>query len=296
VIRRAASWFGVVTALSWGWALLSELVLRPRLVSALQGDLQYLVTALPFLVMPLLGTWVWRRLQGEASAPNPDAMRFDGTLIAAWVGPVVLVWVAAGIAHVAGWATIDLGGAGIVARLAATQGQAVADAAATGLAESVLPHPVLVSIDALVMGVLIATLRWPEEMGWRGVLLRELAPLGFWNAALLTAILWGVWRIPLFLVGGFFPGHDVLAAVVVVAVSLPLGALLAWVRVAAGSVWASALAAGVMAVLGPFHEVILVGGDPLVVSPMGVAGGVAALIPVLVLFARRPRGPREVPA
>jgi len=50
-----------------------------------------------------------------------------------------------------------------------------------------------------------------------------------------------------------------------------------WVRASAGTVWAAALAAGMLAVLGRFHEVGYSDGDPFRIGVLGVSGGLAAL-------------------
>lgn len=46
-----------------------------------------------------------------------------------------------------------------------------------------------------------------EELGWRGFLLPVLMPLGKLPAYLLLGIIWGLWHMPLVLVGFNYPGH-----------------------------------------------------------------------------------------
>src|SRR3989339_531621 len=40
-----------------------------------------------------------------------------------------------------------------------------------------------------------------EEIGWRGLLLHEWKHLGFWKCSLLTGVIWGLWHLPLILLG-----------------------------------------------------------------------------------------------
>jgi membrane protease YdiL (CAAX protease family) len=35
-----------------------------------------------------------------------------------------------------------------------------------------------------------------EEIGWRGLLYKELLPLGFWSCSLVTGVLWALWHVP----------------------------------------------------------------------------------------------------
>lgn len=46
-----------------------------------------------------------------------------------------------------------------------------------------------------------------EELGWRGFLLFKLLPLGKWKAYSLLAIIWGLWHLPLIIVGFMYPGY-----------------------------------------------------------------------------------------
>ena len=63
-----------------------------------------------------------------------------------------------------------------------------------------------------------------EELGWRGYLLPKLMPLGKPRAYLLLGIAWGLWHLPLLLLGFTYPGRHPLAAVLAfVALTTALG-------------------------------------------------------------------------
>lgn len=83
-----------------------------------------------------------------------------------------------------------------------------------------------------------------EELGWRGLLVPELAKLtGFRNTALLSGAIWTAWHMPLVILGGYNGGPTPLAfsiacfAIMVMGVSV----FMAWLRLHAGSVWPCAL-------------------------------------------------------
>ena len=79
-----------------------------------------------------------------------------------------------------------------------------------------------------------------------------------------------------------------------VAASVPQGVLLIWLARRAKTVWAPAIAQGVLTAIGPFNELVSVGGDPVLTSPVGAAGGVAALLIVAVVWGvERSRAPRS---
>lgn len=287
LLRRAGAWLALCFAWSWGAAAVVYFTGLPV------DGYWSLALAVPFLVGPLVASLVWKRLVvREPIASLDTSLRFDGMVVLAWLTPVAIVWASALVAHLFGWGTFDLTGGPIVERVLALRGEDAAAKVQEGLAASSVPYAVLASFQALIVGLFFYTpLAFAEEIGWRGVLLRELRPLGFWTAALGIGVVWGLWHVPLVLLLGYFPDAPVQGTLVLVGASIPLGALLAWVREASGTVWAAALAHGVLTALGGFHELVLSGGAPQVVGITGVAGGIVLLALALVLFARFPAGP-----
>lgn len=53
-----------------------------------------------------------------------------------------------------------------------------------------------------------------EELGWRGYLLPKLMPLGKVWAYLISGVIWGLWHLPLLLIGFTYPGANTLLAVI----------------------------------------------------------------------------------
>lgn len=76
-----------------------------------------------------------------------------------------------------------------------------------------LPMAPMVSacIAALAGGIVTLLPTFAEELGFRGFLQRELEPLGFWTASLVTSLAWALWHLPVTLdtskLVGSFPLH-----------------------------------------------------------------------------------------
>jgi len=83
-----------------------------------------------------------------------------------------------------------------------------------------------------------------EEIGWRGLLVPELARVtSFTNTALISGIVWAAWHMPLILLADY-NNHGVSVAysaacffVMIVATSFPF----AWLRLKSGSLWVAVL-------------------------------------------------------
>jgi membrane protease YdiL (CAAX protease family) len=287
MLRRSVAWLALTFV--WSWSVAGLFVVSGRPVEGYWS----LALAVPFLVGPLVASLLWKRFVVHEPLSSLDTtVAFNGAVVLAWIGPALVVWASLGLVHLLGWGSVDVTGGAVVTRMEVLRGAEVAAQARSQIQEGGAPYLVLQTINALIVGLFYySPLAFAEEIGWRGVLLRELRPLGFWPAAVLIGLAWGVWHLPLVLLGGYFPDAPVQGALVLVGASIPLGALLAWLREAGGTVWAAAVAHGVLTAFGSFYELVLPAGEPQLVGVMGVAGGIVLLGIALALFLRFPSGP-----
>lgn len=82
-----------------------------------------------------------------------------------------------------------------------------------------------------------------EEIGWRGVLVPNLARIsGFATTALLPGAIWAVWHYPDILLFGYNADTEIAFALCCFSISLiGLGIFLTWLRLASNSVWPAIL-------------------------------------------------------
>ena len=128
--------------------------------------------------------------------------------------------------------------AGLVYGLVWLLGLGAVDTSALG---AKLGPSLLKTLTVGVLGALLLALG--EEIGWRGLLVPQLARLHpFGRAALISGVIWGVWHVPLIIGGGYSSAAPAWYAVacfmfLVVGVSFPF----AWLRLVSGSIWPVAL-------------------------------------------------------
>jgi membrane protease YdiL (CAAX protease family) len=65
-----------------------------------------------------------------------------------------------------------------------------------------------------------------EEFGWRGYLLPKLMPLGKGPAYMLMGIIWGLWHLPLILMGFTYPGHPLIGTLLFIVLVTLFGVVL----------------------------------------------------------------------
>ncbi|RQG94637.1 CPBP family intramembrane glutamic endopeptidase [Natrarchaeobius chitinivorans] len=128
-------------------------------------------------------------------------------------------------------------------------------------------------VAALVFGATInAVFAFGEEFGWRGVLLTELAPLGFWGASAIIGVLWGLWHAPVILEGYNYPNNPVLGVAVMTAATLTMSPVYTYVTVRARSVLAPTVFHGTFNAFAATMFVFAQGGSELIVNPVGAVG------------------------
>jgi membrane protease YdiL (CAAX protease family) len=145
------------------------------------------------------------------------SFRFGGRrslvlLVVGLVFPVVVGFVAFGIAWATGLATFSPPAGGFLRGLAvaATIGTAVGALSAAG-----------------------------EEIGWRGYLLIRLIDAGVPRPVLVSGLIWGLWHLPLVVTGVIYANHPsrLLAVVVFMVSATSAGVVIARLRLESGSIW-----------------------------------------------------------
>lgn len=156
----------------------------------------------------------------------------------------------------------------------------------------------LVAIAAMILigATLNALLAFGEEFGWRGYLLWELAPLGFWKASVAIGAVWGLWHAPLVLAGHNYPSFPFIGVVAFTITCIAMAPLFTYIVVRSRSVLPAAIFHGVFNAVG---FVAYAGTDSpllreLVASEGGVIGvTVLAVIAFLIVISGTPRLTRE---
>jgi membrane protease YdiL (CAAX protease family) len=124
-----------------------------------------------------------------------------------------------------------------------------------------------------------------EEIAWRGYLLpRLMEALGSWPGVLLHGFLWGICYAPIFLVGDRSGGGALRIASFTVTCAL-LGVVLGWLRLASGSIAASATVNATLTICAGL-PLVLRGFPSLLGSVFTPAGWIPMALVIAVIAAR----------
>jgi membrane protease YdiL (CAAX protease family) len=127
-------------------------------------------------------------------------------------------------------------------------------------------------VQGLIAGISVNALAgFGEELGWRGLLQRELGFIGFWKSSILIGAIWGIWHAPLILKGHNYPQHPVIGVFLMTGWCMLLAPIFSYIRLKAKSVIAAAIIHGSLnATYG--LAIVFVRGSDLLVGVSGFAG------------------------
>jgi membrane protease YdiL (CAAX protease family) len=162
-------------------------------------------------------------------------------------------------------------------------------------AEALPVHPFWLGLlQGLVAGITVnAVAAFGEELGWRGLLLRELEALGFWRSSTVIGIVWGFWHAPLIVLGHNYPQHPWVGVFMMTVMTVLLSPILSYVTLRANSVLAAAIFHGTFNATAGLAIMVVEGGNDLTVGVTGLAGFVVLLLADIGLFIFDRYLPRE---
>src|SRR5882672_3793413 len=147
-------------------------------------------------------------------------------------------------------------------------------------------RPVAIFLLSLVQGVIAGfTINLPftfgEELGWRGLLLRETQKSGFVRSNLFIGVVWGLWHAPIIVQGHNYPGHPVAGIFMMTLFTTALSFPMAYCRFKSRTILEPSALHGMINPLGVLTAFFVIGANPL----FGFVAGIAGIAVTLLLTA-----------
>jgi uncharacterized protein len=149
--------------------------------------------------------------------------------------------------------------------------------------------PKLLFIAMLVQGIIGgSTISLPfmfgEELGWRGLMLSETRNLGFLKANVFIGIVWGIWHLPVILMGHNYPHHPYLGIIMMCLFTVSVSPLFAYVRIKTKSILGACMLHGMINATGAMYLLYIANANELYSSIAGWAGIIAGTILTVCIF------------
>lgn len=248
--------------------------------------------ALVYMFMPALAAAIIQReIFKDPLTPLGISFKWNRWFVVGWLAPPLIAFAALGVGLLFPNVTFSAGMEGMYERfsnyLTPEQIQQMKEQA-----EAFPVHPIWIGlVQALIAGITVnAIAGFGEELGWRGLLQKELSGMGFWTSSLLIGLIWGVWHAPLILQGHNYPENPVVGVFMMICWTMLLSPLFSLVRLKSGSVIAAAVMHGTLNASYGLAIMVLKGGSELLVGLTGLAGFIV-LVVINIGIAFHIRGP-----
>ena len=249
----------------------------------------FIAVGVVYMVAPAVAAWITQKLIWKE--PLRDlGLRMPRWpwMAVAWLLPVLLVLVALGVSLALPGVSLVTGIEGLIATIADKVPPEHVTRLKKDLGQSILAAPgvllLLSFMQVLMAGPSInAMAALGEELGWRGLLMRELNPLGFWWSSVVIGFFWGLWHLPVIVNGYNYPGHPILGPVMMTVLTILLSPIIGYLTWRAGSVFAAAVFHGTFNAAASL-VLFLSGGNVLLVGVTGLAGMFTLLLANVALW------------
>lgn len=85
-----------------------------------------------------------------------------------------------------------------------------------------------------------------EELGWRALMYPQLIKLGLTKGLIIGGIIWGLWHLPLILMGHNYPNHPIIGNIMMILMCILMGIILYYAYIKSGNIFVPAIMHGIL--------------------------------------------------
>jgi uncharacterized protein len=279
--QQSLDWNGIIAFISvaflLAWTIASPMWFNAEGLShPLAGALLPLIMFAPSIAAFIVVRWV----SPQADIKTATGLRLGDKKIwprywlLGWLGMPLLVLASLTLSALLGVYQTDLKNfSGLQQMLAQKEAGVVA-------LESMSVHWLVVIqlASMLIAPIFNAVFAFGEEWGWRGYLLPKLLPLGQWPALIICGVIWGLWHLPVILLGYNYPLYPNMGWLFMLIFCVLLGILFGWTRLATGSIWPAVIAHGALNGSAGAVNLFAAANAPIDTAQAGITGWVGWLL------------------
>ncbi len=141
-------------------------------------------------------------------------------------------------------------------------------------------HPIWLGLmQGMASGVTINMITaLGQELGWRGLLQREMGYMGFWKSSAFIGIVWGLWHIPIILQKQNTQLSPFMGILMMTVFTVLLSPIISYMRIRANSVLAASVIHGTVNATIGLSVMLIKGGNELFAGVTGIAGFITLVI------------------
>jgi uncharacterized protein len=247
-----------------------------------------MLLAMAYMLVPMIVALIVQKaiFKEPVIVPLGISFKMNPWFFVAWFLPIIILFAVIGVSLLLPGISFTPDMSGFFDSLKGSLTPEQIDQARQQLAD--LPaHPIWLGvIIALLAGTTFnALLGFGEELGWRGLLVKELGYLGFWKSSLLIGLIWGIWHAPLVLYAGLnYPAYPQAGVFIMMAWCAVISPVFSYIRIKARSVIAVSVFHGTINAVPALAVMMITGGNDLMVGISGLAGFIVFIIQDIIIY------------
>lgn len=243
--------------------------------------------AIAYMLIPMIVTILVQKIIFKQALVKPLGISFavNRWFFVAWFLPPLIAFATLGVSLLLPGISYTPDMSGFIDTLSKMLTPEQAEAFGQFIADLPVHLIWLLLVQALIAGTTVnAIIAFGEELGWRGLLVREFSFMGFWKSSALIGFIWGLWHMPLILMGLNYPQHPQLGVAVMTCWTILLSPLFSYLRIKGHSVITASIFHGTINAVPGLAIMLITGGDDLTVGITGLAGFIVLAAANLFLF------------
>jgi len=199
---------------------------------------------------------------------------------------LAFVFILGNVSGIDGFGTLDISKEGMAQQMETLAIEAGQDPAALEDADGLftsLPLPgwgllLLTLILSVIPGITLNLLfAFGEELGWRGLMMEETRKWGYVPSALFMGLCWGLWHAPLVLQGHNYPDFPYWGIFMMCLFCISISLVMNLLAQKGGTIFGAAAFHGVVNAIAGVSPLVIINGNPLLGSSVGIAGVLAGI-------------------
>ncbi|MGA2070104.1 MAG: CPBP family intramembrane glutamic endopeptidase [Sedimentisphaerales bacterium] len=246
-----------------------------------------LAMAIVYMFIPMMASIVVQKFIYKEPLKKPLGISFklNRWFLVAWLLPLFIAFASIGVSLLFPGVHYSPGMEGFLERFESILTEEQLRGLKNQIANSSIHLIWLGILQGLIAGITInAVAGFGEELGWRGLLQRELGFMGFWKSSAVIGVIWGIWHAPIILQGHNYPRHPFTGVFMMTILTLLWSPVFSYIRLKANSVIAAAIFHGSLNATAGLSLMFTKGGGDLIVGVTGLAGFIVLVVINIILF------------
>ena len=268
-IKKSMLFVGLTFLLCWAMVALF-FAFGGKWNTSISFGITTLYMFIPMIVVIIIQKFIYKE---AIKKPYQISFKLNRWFVVAWLLPPVIAFLTLGVSLLLPGVEFSSGMAGMFERFNSILTPEQLEQMETQAANIPI-HPFWFTLlQGLIAGITInAVFGFGEELGWRGLLQKELNFMGFWKSSLIIGGIWGIWHAPIILQGHNYPNNPLIGVFMMTLWCVLLGPIFSFVRIKSNSVIAAAIMHGSLNATAGLAILVIKGGNDLLVGVTGLAG------------------------